>query len=263
MILDIDERRSDYYGLLAAESKSRLWRLISRIEKPRMRRAEVQAMDRYETVIVSSPDDRVKLPDTTLVRSPTLQAISSQSSLVARKGYRHGVVFVGRLSYYANIEAIEWFALRVWPLVRAREPEAILTIVGEDPPESLKRLADESIVVTGRVERVAPYYQSALVSVVPVEYATGAQMKLIESMQLGAASIITPRVATGMGLLNGTHALVIERDPAAWATAVFSLLRDHRKTDQLRMAAAHWVKENYSDDAILSSISRIVDRNQP
>lgn len=43
------------------------------------------------------------------------------------------VVFVGQMDYPPNVEAVRWFARRVWPEVRAAVPAAVFRIVGRSP----------------------------------------------------------------------------------------------------------------------------------
>ena len=46
---------------------------------------------------------------------------------------RRRVVFVGSMSYHANIDAACWFAGSIWPGIRERYPQWVLTLVGSNP----------------------------------------------------------------------------------------------------------------------------------
>ncbi|MEW6254181.1 MAG: TIGR03087 family PEP-CTERM/XrtA system glycosyltransferase, partial [Planctomycetota bacterium] len=48
-----------------------------------------------------------------------------------------GVVFTGAMDYWPNIDAVIWFAERIFPAVRDRVPGAQFTIVGSRPAEAV------------------------------------------------------------------------------------------------------------------------------
>jgi polysaccharide biosynthesis protein PslH len=50
-------------------------------------------------------------------------------------------VFWGRLDFGPNIQALEWFCRKIWPLVRARVPDARFTIIGFSPTDAVRRVA--------------------------------------------------------------------------------------------------------------------------
>jgi glycosyltransferase involved in cell wall biosynthesis len=51
------------------------------------------------------------------------------------------IVFTGVMNYPPNAEGAQWLANHVWPLVRERMGDARLSLVGLDPPASVRRLA--------------------------------------------------------------------------------------------------------------------------
>ncbi|TAL90123.1 MAG: TIGR03087 family PEP-CTERM/XrtA system glycosyltransferase, partial [Rhodanobacter sp.] len=91
--------------------------------------------------------------------------------------YRSGqrvVVFAGAMDYRANVDAVQWFAREVWPLVSARRQDARFYIVGSKPTAAVRALTGVAgITVTGRVEDVRPYLAHAHVVVAPLRIARG------------------------------------------------------------------------------------------
>ena len=79
------------------------------------------------------------------------------------------VVICGKMSYHANISMVLYFVRELLPLIREKIPTIKLVVVGKDPPREIRALAEDSrIKVTGTVEDVRPYLQSASVSVSPI-----------------------------------------------------------------------------------------------
>jgi glycosyltransferase involved in cell wall biosynthesis len=254
-IIDLDEFRSSYYELLAETSKNPIWRFIAKIEKKRMREAEARVLEQFDRVIVSSPTDlRADTPKTRLVRSPHALAPLSIDQSIARKKY--SIIFVGRQSYRANAEAVNWFVQEVLPGVLLQVPEAHLSIVGDAPPESTRRLQCNNVTVTGRVGNVAAYYASAALSVIPVTMATGVQMKLIESMVMGVPVVATPIVARGAGV--DSRQCYVASTAAEWVDTVVAALTDQQASCSLVERASAWVDTQYSGDSIYRSLDEAV-----
>ncbi|SDT52839.1 Glycosyltransferase involved in cell wall bisynthesis [Pseudarthrobacter equi] len=251
-VIDLDEFRSSYYELLSETSKNPMWRIIASLEKKRMREAEERVLAEFNRVIVSSPTDlQPNNPGIRLVRSPhALSSPLGSSENRARNDLR--IIFVGRQSYRANAEAVNWFVREVLPGVLKRVPNAHLFIVGDAPPKSTRRLGSDNVTVTGRVKDVAEHYASATVSVIPVTMATGVQMKLIESMVMGTPVVATPIVARGAGV--DTQHCYVASTAAEWIDMVVAALTDEGSSASLVERARTWVGSEYSVDSIYRSL---------
>jgi polysaccharide biosynthesis protein PslH len=134
------------------------------------------------------------------------------------------VVFTGAMDYYANVDAVRWFAEFAFPDVRAAVPDALFVIVGANPAPQVRALARPGeIVVTGRVEDVRPYLAHAAAVVAPLRIARGVQNKVLEAMAMAR-----PLVATGnavQGIPGAAQAGVIVRDDGRGiATALTEVL---------------------------------------
>lgn len=95
------------------------------------------------------------------------------------------IVFTGVMDYWANVDAVTWFAQSVWPNVRKQLPDSQFYIVGSSPSKQVSNLGDiPGIVVTGRVEDVRPYLSNAKACVAPLQIARGIQNKVLEAMAM-------------------------------------------------------------------------------
>lgn len=262
-VLDMDEERSRYYGLLASYARPGLTKLIARIEARAMKRAERVAENNFDRILVSSPQDSDRYRGGRLVRSPHHMNSSANELDGLPPRSIDEVIFVGRLSYYANVEAIRWFAQNVWPIVISERPTAKLRVVGENPTRAVRRLTSQSIQIVGPVKSVEPHYRRASLSVVPVAYATGAQMKLIESMALGTPAVVTPIVLSGIGASSGEHCESVERDKEAWARQVLALLNNAAEARALGERASFWAQSTYSSQTIGDQLASALKDSNP
>jgi sugar transferase (PEP-CTERM/EpsH1 system associated) len=107
------------------------------------------------------------------------------------------IVFTGAMDYWANGDAVKWFAEQVFPAVKKLNPQARFYIVGSKPTKAVQLLADADpfVTVTGRVEEIRAYLAYADVVVAPLRIARGIQNKVLEAMAMAK-----PVVATSMAM---------------------------------------------------------------
>jgi len=119
------------------------------------------------------------------------------------------VVFTGAMDYWANVDAVTWFANEVWPLLRRTHPVARFYIVGSSPTPAVQALAkQDGIVVTGSVPDTRPYIAHAKLAVAPLRIARGIQNKVLEAMAMGKPTLVTPQALEGISARPGQEVLL-------------------------------------------------------
>jgi sugar transferase (PEP-CTERM/EpsH1 system associated) len=136
-----------------------------------------------------------------------------------------GVVFTGAMDYWPNVDAVSWFADRIFPAVREAVPSAQFTIVGSRPTEAVLALARQpGVAVTGSVPDVRPWIAHAACAVAPLRIARGVQNKVLEAMAMARPVVVTAQAAEGIRAEAGRDFL-LARDEAAFAREVIAQLR--------------------------------------
>jgi len=124
------------------------------------------------------------------------------------------IVFTGAMDYWANVDAVTWFAREVFPAVRQRVATAHFYIVGARPSNAVKQLTQlAGITVTGTVKDIRPYLAHARVAVAPLRIARGIQNKVLEAMAMARPVVVTPQALDGIRCQAGRE--VIEAEDAA------------------------------------------------
>jgi sugar transferase (PEP-CTERM/EpsH1 system associated) len=134
------------------------------------------------------------------------------------------IVFTGTMDYRPNIEAVEWFAEKVFPGIRRSNCKAAFWIVGANPAPRVAKLAHKpAIRVTGRVPDVRPYLSHAACVVAPLHIARGVQNKMLEAMAMARPVVATPAACEGLSAIAGKDVLLAET-PSQFADAVCSVI---------------------------------------
>lgn len=157
------------------------------------------------------------------------------------------VLYTGFYLSEANQDAVTWFATTAWPNLKAKHPALTFYVVGPKPTPAMKELArrDPSIVITGRVDDVKPYFRKAKAFVCPVRMGSGFRGKILEAMAAGVPVVSTTLGAEGFPCHNGRNILLADT-PHGFAENVDVLLRDPELGQSLARNARDLVTSRFS-----------------
>ena len=169
------------------------------------------------------------------------------------------LVFVGRMDYFPNQDAMVDFCASVLPRVQAERPRTTLAIVGAKPPEHIRRLGDlPGVTVTGTVPDVRDYVRRAAVAVAPLNIARGTQNKILECMAMGVPVVSSAIAAPGIDAVAGEHLLVASR-PEEHAAGVLRLLGDTGERERFARAGRARVESHHSWPASMRRLDGIIE----
>jgi len=134
------------------------------------------------------------------------------------------LVFTGAMDYWANADAVAWFAQTVFPEIRERVPEARFYIVGARPGEVVTKLGEQPDVhVTGSVKDIRPYLAYARAAVAPLRIARGVQNKVLEAMAMERPVLASSAALDGIVSCPALEALRAD-EPGQMADKAVELL---------------------------------------
>jgi sugar transferase (PEP-CTERM/EpsH1 system associated) len=172
------------------------------------------------------------------------------------------LVFTGAMDYWANVDAVVWFAREVFPRVRAAVPTASFYIVGARPTRAVAALASSAGVrVTGAVEDVRPYLAHARAAVAPLRIARGVQNKVLEAMAMGRAIIASAQAADGLRLAADLSSIVC-RDADSMAARAQQLLSEGDR-DGVGARGREWVARHYRWNENLARLEALLEGDTP
>ncbi|MBS3953736.1 MAG: TIGR03087 family PEP-CTERM/XrtA system glycosyltransferase [Methylomicrobium sp.] len=154
------------------------------------------------------------------------------------------IVFTGAMDYWANVDAVVWFAKAVFPSIYSNNPSARFFIVGSKPAKEVLTLSElPGIVITGRVEDVRPYLAFAALVVAPLRIARGIQNKVLEAMAMEKTVLGTSAAIEGIPVNNQLRVFV-EDDPLQAAQLACDLLSE--KGGNKAESNRHFVIDHFS-----------------
>jgi sugar transferase (PEP-CTERM/EpsH1 system associated) len=168
------------------------------------------------------------------------------------------IVFTGVMDYLPNVDAVEWFATAIFPIVRESVPDAKFTICGSRPSPQVKRLASlPGVTVTGRVPDTRPYLDAAEVFVAPLRIARGIQNKLLEALAMALPSVASRQTCKATVVPEG-EGLLAEDEPRAFAAAVVRLLKDDAYRAEMARKARLSAQTYYTWQAQMELLDRVI-----
>jgi glycosyltransferase involved in cell wall biosynthesis len=133
------------------------------------------------------------------------------------------IAFVGTFIHAPNVDAAQWLARDVMPLLRARSAGARLHLYGADPRGVLAELARDDVHVHGWVPEIGAALARAAVIAAPVRVGGGQRMKVLQAMAMAKAIVTTSRGADGI-MFDGEPPLAIADTADTIADRIAELL---------------------------------------
>ncbi|WP_417458720.1 glycosyltransferase [Kordiimonas sp.] len=159
-----------------------------------------------------------------------------------------------------NIDSINWFSKRVWPIVKEALPSAefhLAGFIGKDVvfPEVVKREAK----ILGPVDELQPYYDKYRVFVAPTRVAAGVPYKVRHAMNGGIPCVITDLLASQMPHPNDVQPFVTAPDqPVEFARQCISLYSDPKKWHTVQQDAYAEIRRACSAEVFETALTKIL-----
>jgi polysaccharide biosynthesis protein PslH len=171
----------------------------------------------------------------------------------------NSLVYSGALSYYANLDAMEYFIGEILPLIQQKIPNVKLYITGSVAGIEIDKLQQNSgVIFTGYLEDIRPRIAKSLVSIVPLRIGGGTRLKILESLALKTPVVSTVKGAEGLDLVGGKDLLIADH-PEDFAAAVIKVLRDPALRNQLGIQGCEAVRQTYDWQTVGEKLNKVLE----
>ena len=165
------------------------------------------------------------------------------------------LVFTGAMDYWANVDAVEWFVQKVFPIVRSQIADIKFYIVGSNPSARVLALTKiPGVIVTGKVEDIRPYLKYASIAIAPLRIARGIQNKVLEAMAMGKRVVLSPQAMEGIQAVDGEE-LYVATDEITFASKVINLISE--ESDVEMNAARSRILSDYTWSASFARFDQL------
>ena len=138
---------------------------------------------------------------------------------------RQHFVTIGNFKHAPNWDSYIYLKKEIWPIIRAKLPQAELHIYGSYPPPKAMQLTNkkDGFIVKGWAEDANTIMSNGKVCLAPLRFGAGIKGKLAEAMLNGTPSITTTIGAEGMLDDDLDWNGFIQDDPKKFAAAAIKL----------------------------------------
>ena len=148
------------------------------------------------------------------------------------------------MSYPPNVNAVEYLADEIMPIVWKTLPEAKLYIAGATPDPKVKKAASDKIIVSGWLDDIRDAYAQSRVFIAPMRIGTGLQNKLLEAMSMRLPAITSPLANASLGA-KPNEEILIGNNAQEMAQHIITLLTDTQKAEQIAQAGFDFTNRVY------------------
>lgn len=241
------QREADLLSSKALNKKSKE---IKKQELACISQADIATVISAEELEVLQP----LLPNSNIKLLPYSRAISGTTCSHAE---RKDIVFVGGYQHTPNVDAVQYFAREVMPLLRNQLPGVRFFVVGSNAPAEIRSLASEDVIITGFVEDLNPLLDKMRVSVAPLRYGAGIKGKIGTAMAAGLPVVATSLAAEGMFLTNEENILIAD-GPDEIAKAIAKLYKDEALWNQLSGNGLTFAEKAWGADVAWKNLANLL-----
>lgn len=263
-ILDMHDSLAIRYNEAARITRSPLLKLIYYLEGKRLTNYERKCVKDFDRVFLFNKYEVEQLAPFGNVKhlphgvSEQLLEYSQTDST-----YSNVVSFIGKMNYQPNVDAAIWFVENVMDKLH---PELEFYIIGGYPTAKVQRLQkrNKRVKVLGYVQDPYVILRSSCCVVAPIRIGAGIQNKVLESMAVGALTIVTSKAAKPIGALDGRHYLIADK-AEEMAFLINDIYANPKKYEHIRQSAREYIKNNFTwsmfENVYISELQKILQDN--
>ena len=234
------------YGMKRrADIASPITRPIYNMEYRRLARYEAAIFNDFDVRTIISEPDRKLFPhekrDEILIIP---NGVDHDFFKPQEREKQYDLVFTGNMSYPPNVNAVEYLANEILPIVWKSRPETTLYIAGATPDPKVKKAASDKIIVSGWLDDIRDAYAQSRVFIAPMRIGTGLQNKLLEAMSMRLPAITSPLANASLGA-KPNEEILIGSNAQEMAQNIITLLTDTEKAEKIAQAGFDFTNRIY------------------
>lgn len=171
---------------------------------------------------------------------------------------RSGISFLGGFNHKPNVEAVQYLAEKIMPLLGEVRPDIVLNIYGSKMPKEMKLIECDNINVVGFAESLDDVFNTHRVFVAPLLSGAGIKGKVLEAMAYKVPCVLSDLAAEGTGLTDSISCLTAS-SPEIWVENIIKLYDDENLWHQIADNEERIVKTQYSKKNGIEKFNQIFE----
>lgn len=246
-ILDYADSLAYHYDKARYEAKG-LWKLIYNYEYFKVKKLEKEVLKNVNKAMIISKIDRDYILERHINKKIEIfsQAIDGKLFDYKKEEENNNIVFIGKLDYYPNEDAILYFINEIFPYIKNYK----LQIIGVNPTEKIKKIIEdkENIELLGYVENPYQIIKNSKLMVAPIRIGGGIQNKILEGMALGKVVItFLDRIKPFENIINNQDIIGVN-NTKEYIDILNSICEE--KLSYIEKNAQKYIKDNYTWEKI-------------
>jgi glycosyltransferase involved in cell wall biosynthesis len=162
-----------------------------------------------------------------------------QWPLVAYSKTELRILYIGTLTWEANVDGLVWFLESVWPGVRSKHPGVQLDVVGKNPDQRIVDLANEDSQITllGFIDDLRTVYDRSRVFICPLRFGSGIKVKVLNAMYRGIPTVTTEIGVEGLEMESGKEIFYNSADSKEFSHQISLLMEDKDLWEAMQRSA--------------------------
>ena len=227
-------------------------------ESKRIRKKEIDFVNR-SNITFASPNDKnelqkngaelKKLKETYHLGNDNLLKLSDPNY----SDLPNDIIFMGTLSWEANVDGLLYFLSEVFPLVLKADSKVKLNIVGRNPDPRIIVASEkypENVILHGFVDNLKDVFRLGRVFILPLRFGSGMKVKCLDALYSGIPIVTTSIGAEGIELEQNKHALICD-NTVDFSNALLTLLSSPEKWKAMSEASRALARDKYTWQAHL------------
>ncbi|MFK7807451.1 MAG: glycosyltransferase family 4 protein [Saprospiraceae bacterium] len=165
------------------------------------------------------------------------------------------ISFIGSLDWMPNVEGLQWFLEKVWPVATKNHPDLVLHLAGRNTPDDLYKLENEQLKIHGEIPDAKAFINDHSLMLVPLLSGSGMRVKILEGMALGKVVLTTTIGLEGIDAIHKENVLIAD-NPKEFLEALEYCHSNKEKLQSIGKAARQLIVEKYDN---LSIAKRVLD----
>ena len=157
---------------------------------------------------------------------------------------KYDIVFTGNMAYAPNVNAVEYLANHILPLVWKQLPDVKMYIAGATPDPRVKKAASDKVIISGWLDDMRDAYAQSKIFIAPMRIGTGLQNKLLEAMSM-RLPCITTSLANNSLQAEEDKEILVGNNEQELANHIITLLTNKDKANEIAKNGYDFVHRVY------------------